>query len=425
MKERLKIGVVGLGRRGSHQLPLLLRMNDIDITWLCDIYEDRVDAACNIVTEAGKPAPNKTLNYKDILADETVDAVVCFSAWEPHVPICIDCMKAGKYVATEVGGAYSIDALFRLIETYEETGVPCMILENCCYGRPEMAVLNMVKKGLFGEAVHAEGGYRHDLRPQVAQGIENRHYRHRNYKHRNADFYPMHALGPIAKCLNINRGNRFVSLVSVASKSRGIPVWANEHLPENHPAREPFARGDVITSIITTALGETITMHHDTALPRPYSRAFVFQGTKGIFSEDCKGYYLDGVEPEAWSSIDEMYEKYEHPLWARYQKLGVKGGHGGMDFLVLSSFFEAVKKGTNTPLDVYDMASWLAVTVLSEASIACGGKPVEFPDFTNGKWLIREDPVQTDYSLDYIPDIEIPETPDVDNTEAMKVKIDL
>ena len=417
MKNTIKVGAIGFGHRGLGQTKRLVEMEDVEILWLCDLYEDRMQETCDAVVAAGRPAPKLTANYHDILKDESIDAVFCFTAWESHVQICIDCMKAGKYVATEVGGACNLDSLFRLVETHEQTGVPCMMLENCCYGRPEMTVLNMVKKGLFGELIHAEGGYRHDLRDEVSQGIENRHYRYRNYKHRNGELYPTHELGPIAKWLNINRGNRFVSLVSVASKSRGIPVWAKEHLPEGHSAREPFVCGDVVTTIITTALGETITLYHDTSLPRPYSRANVLQGTKGIYSEDCKGYYLDGVEPEAWSPMDDMYEKYEHPIWRRYRAEGVKAGHGGMDYLTLRAFVEAVKNGTDTPIDVYDTASWMAVTCLSEASVAMGGAPVDFPDFTGGKWLIREAPVPSEYSLDYIPDIEIPETESEEKSE--------
>jgi predicted dehydrogenase len=317
-------------------------------------------------------------------------------------------MKAGKYVATEVGGACSLDSLWQLVKTREETGVPCMMLENCCYGQPEMAVLRMVREGLFGELVHAEGGYRHDLRREVSLGVENRHYRFRNYKSRNGELYPTHALGPIAKWLNINRGNRFVSLVSVASKAAGISAWAKEHLQEDHSAREPFACGDVVTTILKTAKGETVTLFHDTSLPRPYSRCNVLQGTKGIYAEDCKGYYLDGTKEE-WSSMADMYAKYDHPLWVRYKKEGVKAGHGGMDYLVMRAFLEAVKAGTDTPIDVYDTAAWMAVTCLSEASVATGGMPVCFPDFTNGKWLIRKPPVESEYSLEYIPNIQIPE----------------
>jgi hypothetical protein len=200
-----------------------------------------------------------------------------------------------------------------------------------------MAVLNMVRQGLFGEIIHCRGSYEHDLREEVAMGIENRHYRIHNYLNRNGDVYPTHGLGLAAACLNINRGNRFISLTSIASKSRGINLWANEHLGKDHiAARSRIALGDIVTTMIQCAHGETILLTHDTSLPRPYSRGGRIQGTKGIWMEDGNVIHMEGTSPaHQWESFDGYKEKFEHPLWQKFLKEGVKGGHGGMDYLCL------------------------------------------------------------------------------------------
>jgi len=334
-----------------------------------------------------------------------IDAIITPSAWEAHAQICVDSMLAGKPVATEVGGAYSIEQCWEMVRTHERTGVHCMMLENCCYGKEEMTVLNMVKKGLFGELVHCEGGYRHDLRDEIALGNENKHYRLRNYMNRNGELYPTHELGPIAKLLNINRGNRMVSLTSMASKAVGVNDWIKRNKGDDFEnASFRFAQGDVVTTCIKCAHGETIVLTHDTTLPRGYSRGNVVQGTRGIWSEDRNGILLDGeAEGASWAHkftpMAEYHEKYMHPLWKNYE---VVGGHGGMDFLVMSAFIDSVKNGTPPPIDVYDAAAWMSITVLSENSIACGSMPVAIPDFTNGKWTYREPWHRSKYCLDEV-----------------------
>lgn len=393
MAKKINIAFIGHGARGTGILNLLMEMDDVNIIGVCDLYDDRLAEAKKKVTDKYGKEPVATKDYHELLKLESLDAIITPSAWPAHIDICLDAMNAGIAVGTEVGGAYSINQLWELVRTQEKTGVPCMLLENCCYGKPEMAVLNMVKKGIFGELVHAEGGYRHDLRDEVALGDRNRHYRLDQYTNRNGELYPTHELGPIAKCLNINRGNRMVSLTAMASKSRGIVEWAKKNRTDDDVIlNRNFNLGDVVQTMIKCAGGETILLTHDTSLPRPYSRANVLQGTKAIWSEDCNGIYIDGVSPEAhtWEKFDTVYEKYGHPLWKEFENDGVKGGHGGMDWLVLRGFIEAIENGKKPPIDVYDMASWMAITCLSEDSIALGGAPVAIPDFTNGKWINRE-----------------------------------
>jgi len=278
-----------------------------------------------------------------------------------------------------------------------------MMLENCCYGREEMALLEMTRQGVFGELIHCQGGYEHDLRSEVACGLENRHYRFRNYQHRNGDIYPTHALGPIAKILKINRGNRFVSLASFATKTRGIREWAAVNLAPDHPANQTsFAQADVVTTVLTCAQGETIVLTHDTSLPRPYSRGGRIQGTRGIWMEDKDAVYLEGRSPlDAWESFRTYLDEYDHPLWRKSDVANFQAGHGGMDYLILRAFIEPLQAGIKQlPIDVYDTAAWMAVTALSEASVALGGQTLPFPDFTQGGWIGREPAPDHRYSLD-------------------------
>ncbi|MDG0791497.1 Gfo/Idh/MocA family oxidoreductase [Cohnella ginsengisoli] len=387
----VRIGVIGLGQRGKSLFALLREMVGVEVAAISDLYEDRLLQAAADAQSASHPVPALYQNYKELLAREDIEAVIVASSWTSHAEIAIAAMRAGKYVGSEVGGAASLEECWELVRTSEATGVPCMLLENCCYGRSEMAVLNMVRQGLFGELIHCRGGYLHDLREEVATGIENRHYRIHNYLNRNGDLYPTHGLGLPAACLNINRGNRIVSVASIASKARGINAWASEHLgPEHRASRSPIELGDIVTTMMKCAHGETILLTHDTSLPRPYSRAGQVQGTKGVWMEDGNAIYIDGASPaHEWEPFDSYLERYEHPVWQRFLKDGVKGGHGGMDYLVLRDFLDSVKSRTSPPIDVYDMATWMAVTALSEQSVHAGGAPVAFPDFTNGKWIER------------------------------------
>ncbi len=299
----------------------------------------------------------------------------------------------------EVGGAYTIEQCYELVRAYEETGVPFMFLENCCFGRREMMALNMVKQGLFGEIVHCSGGYQHDLREEIAFGKENRNYRLRNYMTRNCENYPTHDLGPIAKVLNINRGNRMVTLSSTASKAAGL----HEYIVQNKKDDEEligktFTQGDIITTVIKCANGETIVLTLDTTLPRYYSRGFTVRGTKGMYEEVTDSVYLDTEEDREhhmdWGkacggNAEKFAQEYDHPVWKRYLEAGVQGTHGGMDWLEFQLFFEALKEGRPMPIDVYDAASWMSITALSEMSILRGGAVVDVPDFTKGKWHLR------------------------------------
>ena len=408
MKEIVSIGIVGLGRRGNFtgQVPGLLHilasMKDVKIVSVCDEYQDRVDNVVAYLKEHNDIEASGTTNYMDIVNNPEIDAVMVFTAWEMHVPISVAAMKAGKAVAVEVGGAYSVEDCFRLVRVQEETGAHFMMLENCCYDRPELLVLDMVRRGLFGEIVHCTGGYHHDIRRDILNGEELRYYRLRNYLSRNCDNYPTHQLGPIAKVLDINDGNRMVSLVSMSSKSAGLNELNKTIRGEDHKlTRAKFAQGDIITTIIKCARGETITLTLDTTLPRPYySRGYGVRGTKGAYLEETKTVYIDNETPHnTRDNIKEFHEKYPNPIWKEYDELGIKAGHGGMDWHVLRAFIESYKEGIEPPIDVYDAAAWMSISPLSEASIAKGGAVVDIPDFTGGKWIKTSPKTKWKYSL--------------------------
>ncbi len=409
-KERMKLGMIGLGGRGISMLTGLfmpLYEEGVEIVAVCDICEDRAQAAADALTSAGRPVPFMTTDYHELLALAEVDAVYVAAAWEAHVEIAVAAMKAGKYVGLEAGGAYSIADCYKLVDTYEATGTYCMLMENCCYGKRELMALNMARQGVFGSIMHCSGAYGHDLRQEIALGKENRHYRLRNYLTRNCENYPTHELGPIAKLLDINNGNKFLSLVSFSSAAKSVHEYIVETQGAEHPlAQLDFAQGDITTTILTCSNGQTVVLTLDTTMPRYYSRSFTVRGTKGAYFEENDSVYLDKVHTpdeldwkKQWGNADEYEEKYLHPLW----KDGVGTDmHGGIDHIVTRAFVEAVKTNTRPPIDIYDAATYMCVSALSEQSISLGGAPVAVPDFTGGRWTMRTDIVDNVYNLDRI-----------------------
>jgi len=278
-----------------------------------------------------------------------------------------------------------------------------MIMENVCYRRDVMAVLNMVQQGLFGELLHCQGGYQHDLRHVKfndginpygggvefgEKGFSEAKWRTQHSVDRNGDLYPTHGLGPVSTMLDINRGNRMVHLTSTATQSRGLHKYIVDQGGPDHPnADVDFKCGDIVTTVIKCANGQTIMLSHDTNNPRPYSLNFRVQGTNGIWQKDAQSIYIEGTSPEShrWESEDGYLEKYDHPLWKRFEDQASGSGHGGMDFFILRAFIETLK-GANPVIDVYDAVSMSVICPLSEKSIRLGSTAVKIPDFTRGKW---------------------------------------
>ena len=401
---KARLGFIGVGGRGRSHLGLCLQRKDTEVKAICDIDPAAVQAAQKMLHEAGyQDVPvydQDEYVFLKMLERDDIDGVIIATPWLWHTRMAVATMKAGKYAGVEVSAANTLEECWDLVNTHEETGMPCMILENVCYRRDVLAVLNMVREGLFGELVHLECGYQHDLREvKFDPGVEfgpgaqgEARWRTAHSVHRNGDVYPTHGIGPVATYLNIDRGNRFVSLTSTASKARGLHDYIVKKAGEDHPnADVKFKLGDVITTVIKTANDETIIVSHDTNLPRPYSLGFRVQGTNGIWMDVNQSIYVEGKSPQhQWEAAAAYLEQYDHPLWKRYGEQASGAGHGGMDFFVVQAFVEAVKQKTPVPLDVYDAASWSVITPLSEESIANGSKPVDFPDFTRGRWIQRE-----------------------------------
>lgn len=407
--KKARIAMIGLGGRGYGLLRLnLVHMKNVEVVGICDVYQDRIDKAIEKVKKVCGNTPKGSTNYKDFLQDENVDIIMITCAWEGHIDIAVEAMQSGKFVAMEVGGAYSVEDCWRLVDTYEQTKTPLMMLENCCYGEYELMTLRMVREGIFGDIVHCEGGYHHDLREEVAFGKENRHYRLKNYLERNCENYPTHEIGPIAKVLDINRGNLFTKLTSYSSVAKGLHeyILANK-ADDKELVASQFKQGDVVTTIIETIKGQTVVIQLDTTLPRPYSRGYTIRGTKAMYQEDNNLVFLDNKKFKMfdfnsrplWNNGKKFAKKYAHRIWKNKGAV-VKAGHGGMDSLVLNAMIEAFLEGYYPPIDVYDTATWMVITALSEQSIKNNNQTMEFPDFTRGKWKNRQDVCLGHYSLE-------------------------
>lgn len=395
----IKSCVIGLGNRGFGLIcGVLLKNPDIEIVSVCDVYEDRVARAIEKIQASGGD-PKGFTDFKDALSVKGLDAVFIFSDWSTHTEIAVYAMKKGIAVASEVGCEYTLDNCYRLIKAQEETGTPYMFVENCCWGKDELLATSMARKNLFGTIVHCSGAYAHDLRNEIAYGHVTRHYRFDNYLNRCCENYPTHELGPIAKLLDINRGNRIVSVSSFASKGAGLEEYIKSRSDATDEMKNAhFAQGDIITTVLTCARGETILLRLDTTLPRSYTRDFTVRGTKGLYMQDTNTVFLDG-DDEFFESV-KYYEKalnnavhfeseYLPQIWKNVTAETISAGHGGMDWFAYKSFTDALQNGEDMPIDVYDAATWQAVAVLSEISIQQGGAPQAMPDFTNGKWFKR------------------------------------
>ena len=412
-KTKLNIGFIGTGLRGQNHVELALLRDDCEILAIADPDPRMVADTLKMIAEKGRKKPdvygNGDRDYLKLLEDKNIDAVVIASPWEWHTEQCVAAMQAGKYVGSEVGGGFSLDECWQLVNAHEATGTQLMFMENVCYRRDVMAVLQMVREGLFGELMHLEGGYQHDLRgvkfndgqTPYNSGVEfgpkafsEARWRTKHSVHRNGDLYPTHGIGPAAMMANINRGNRFLYLTSTATKARGLHDYIVNHPkggPDHPNAKVGFNLGDIVTTILKTSNGETMLLSHDTGLPRPYSLGFRVQGTKGIWMDVNKSLMLDGkTAAHKWEDAQTWLDRYDHPLWKKYGADAKTAGHGGMDFFVFHHFVECAKQNIAPQMDVYDAATWLAITPLSEASIATGSSPQAFPDFTRGRWTERK-----------------------------------
>lgn len=406
--DKVRLGFIGVGLRGRNHLNVAINSDDVEVVAICDIDPDAIRRSQEMIKKKGRKeavaySKNET-DYLNLLKRDDIDGVVISTPWELHVPMSVDSMRAGKYTAVEVSATVTLQESWDLVNTFEETGSHCMILENVCYRRDVMAVLNMVRKGLFGDIQYGHCGYQHDLREVKfndgkqaygggvefgEKGFSEARWRTQHSVDRNGDLYPTHGLGPVAHWMNINRGNKFNYLTSMATSAKGLHKYIVDNGGPDHPnAKVKFKLGDIVTTSIQCENGENIVLIHDTNLPRPYSLCFRAQGTEGIWMDDNDMIYLEGKSPKPhqWEPFEKYQKEYDHPLWKKFEETAKNAGHGGIDYFVLRAFVESIKRKVAPPMDVYDAAAWSAISPLSEMSIARGSSPVEIPDFTRGKW---------------------------------------
>ena len=389
----VRVGFVGVGGMGSAHVQNFLRIDGVEIKAICDIRPAHVERARKWVVEAGRPEPkgysDGPRDFERMCATEDLDLVFTATPWEWHVPVCLAAMRNGKHAATEVPAAMSIDDCWALVEAAERYGKHCQMMENCCYDRIELMTLNLVRKGVLGEVLHAEAGYLHDLRGVKFSNEGEGLWRRAWSRKLDGNLYPTHGLGPVAQCLNVNRGDAFDYLVSVSSPSRGLQEYAAAAFgPDSPQARERFVLGDVNTSLIKTKLGKTIILIHDTNLPRPYTRINMVQGTRGLAHKWPDRIYVEGLadKPHAWDDFEKFAAEHEHPLWKAIASKGEGRGHGGMDYIEDYRLVQSLLRGEPLDQDVYDAAAWSAIVGASVRSVAAKGRPVDIPDFTRGRW---------------------------------------
>lgn len=394
--DTVRMAIIGLGMRGSGAVYRYSFIEGAKIVALCDVVSENVREAQNMLIKAGKPKADEYTDSKDwkrICERGDIDLIYICTHWDLHTPIAVYAMEHGKHVATEVPAALTLDECWQLVNTAEKTRKHCMMLENCNYDFFEMATLNMAQKGVFGEIVHAEGAYIHDLRWlnfNDSTGYWNM-WRLNHLEKEDGNTYPTHGLGPLCHIMNIHRGDKLNYLVSVSSDQFGMTAYAKNKFGEDSDyAQRDYKKGDMNTSIIKTQKGKTIMIQHDVTSPRPYSRIHMISGTKGFAQKwPGKGIALDPNAHNFLSDEDmeKMLAEYEHPITKEVGKKAKEvGGHGGMDFIMDYRLIYCLRNGLPLDQDVYDAAEWSAIIELSRISANNQGMPVQIPDFTRGTW---------------------------------------
>ncbi|MCP3929155.1 MAG: Gfo/Idh/MocA family oxidoreductase [Bacteroidetes bacterium] len=394
--KQVKVAMLGLGNRGSSQMRLVnaLYPDKAKIVAVCDVREKQVDKAMDYLKENGGQKPDTYTDsldaWKEMVKRDDVDLVVITTPWNDHTPMCVYSMKQGKHVAVEVPAALSVEDCWKLVDTAEATQRNCMMLENVCYGDEELWVLNMAKKGVFGTLTYAEAAYIHNLRDLLFGDAYYNKWRMRHHITTDSNLYPTHGLGPVAQYMGIDRGDRFDYLVSMSSLQASLSEHSQTVNQDNEfYNRTDFKHGDLNNSMIKTAKGRTILVQHDVVTPRPYNRLNLLAGTKGCHEGYPSRLAIDG-KGHGWlpkEKYEEYRETYRHSIWDELKEpIKKNGGHGGMDFVQIYRLIDRFNKGLPLDMDVYDAASWSVVTPLSELSVQLGSVPIQFPDFTRGRW---------------------------------------
>lgn len=397
--DTVRIGYIGMGNRGGGAIKRIVHLANVQVKGVADIVPEKAAAAKKQLVEAGHSPESysgSADSWKKMCNRDDIDLIYICTPWSLHAPMAIYAMEHGKHVAVEIPAATTVDDCWKMVETSERTKKHCMMLENCCYDFFELLTLNMARQGFFGEIVHVEGAYIHDIFDSLFQKDKRFDLWRLKENQRDGNLYPTHGLGPVAQILDINRGDKMDFLVSTSSNDFMLQAKANE-LAAKDPDFKKFAgksfRGNMNTTTIKTSKGKTIMLQHDVSSPRPYSRLHLISGTKGAAQKyplpenEISGRLAHGHE---WVKEDEfkaLEQKYQPEIIKRVGELAKKvGGHGGMDFLMDWRLIDCLRNGLPLDQDVYDAASWSVISPLSEWSVANRSNSIDIPDFTNGSW---------------------------------------
>ena len=403
----VRVAFIGVGARGTGHARQIATIEGTEVVAISDLYQDLVQRSIDNCKEIGKGERHNEIamysggenKWKLMLKEVKPDAVFISTNWDNHAPMVIEAMNSGAHAFVEVPMATTIEDMWEIINTSEKTRKHCMMMENVNYGRDEMMYLNMCRKGVIGDFLHAEAAYIHELRFQMEEQKRGTgSWRTHHYAKGRGNLYPTHGLGPVAQYMNLARGDdNFSTLISYSTPALGRKIYAEKNYPSDHKWNKlDYKNGDLNTSIIKTNVGRTVMVQWDETSPRPYSRHNLIQGTKGTLAGFPTRVALEGgVEGvtknhHSWAQgkdLEVLYEKYDHPLYKRLGALAKKmGGHGGMDFMMRYRIIECLRNGKPLDQNMYEGCFWSAVTPLSAKSIEDGGTPQRFPDFTRGNW---------------------------------------
>ncbi|MES9506265.1 Gfo/Idh/MocA family oxidoreductase [Streptomyces sp. NPDC000609] len=389
-RSTVRVGIVGLGNRGGSMIDLFLAVSGVQVVAVCDPVKDKAQRAAAKVTAAGQPAPavytHGEDDYENLCKRGDIDFVYVATPWDFHFQMAKTALLNGKHVGVECPIALRLDQLWELVDLSERTRRHCMQLENCCYGQNEMRVLRMAHAGLFGDLLHGAGAYNHDLRGLMFDpGYYEGPWRRLWHTRLRGDLYPNHGFGPVANYMDINRGDRAVSITSVGSPSLGLAEYRRKNMPAGDPSwKETYIESDRTISLVQTAKGRVIRLEHDVSTPHPYSRINSLGGTKGVFEDYPARIYIEPDHTDDnWGDFS-RYQDWDHWLWKEHAN--PPGGHGGMDYMLVFRLMQCMRLGLVPDFDVYDAATWTSPVPLSHLSIRAKGAPQEIPDFTRGEW---------------------------------------
>ncbi len=393
-RDTVRFAIVGTGLRGRSIISELLGIENVQIVAVADVVPEKAARAVKMCTDAGMAAPvvytNGERDFERLVQRDDIDFVYTATPWDFHTPVMLAALKAGKHCGTECPSGITLRDLWSLVDASEKSRRHCLQLENCNYGYNEMMVNRMVHAGVFGEIQSGQAAYIHDLREILFENRDEGLWRRDFHRRINGNLYPTHGLGPVAWYMDIHAGDKFDYLVSMSTGEAGLTLHREATVSDRADAKwsERYVTGDLNTSLIRTHKGRTIVLQHDVSSPRPYSRLNHVSGTKGTFEDYPARVYVEGVSrSHTWGPLDAFKATHEHPLWTNIGELArKKGGHGGMDFVMMWRLVQCVREGLAPDFDVYDAAAWSAPLPLSQMSVARGSKPMKFPDFTRGEW---------------------------------------